>query len=240
MHEGNIMHIAVIVPVSTDKWNQMIEGSVRQNLSSDVAFAITNLANGPQAIQSEYDEARAVPYILEKVKHDLDGSCDAMVIWCFSDPGLLGAREISTVPVLGIGEASQALALNLADRIGIITTLQNSVNRIMRKIKARKLDGRITAIRPLEMPVLEYDQIERLKARALETARVLVNKDGAEAIILGCGAIAGVRSMIQKDVGVPVIDPGAVTLRQAEALARSGLCHSKRSFMVPRPVPENE
>ena len=140
---------------------------------------------------------------------------------------------------MGLGETSQTFSLNLADSIGVITTLPHSVNRIARKIRARKLDGRIKAIKPLNLPVLEYDQVERVAARALETARELVEQHGVEAVILGCGSITGAARAISEELSIPVIEPGPVALAQAELLVKTGLAHSPKAFMRPRPVPEN-
>jgi len=150
----------------------------------------------------------------------------------------LGAREISTIPVLGIGESAQLFAMGLADRCGIITTLEQSVARHRRKLCARGISGRFSSIRPLNIPVLEYDQREKMAARALDVARVMVEQDGVETLILGCGSLFGIKGQIQDEFGIPVVEPGIVALKHAEMLVGLGLSHSKRSYMTPLPVKE--
>lgn len=231
------MRVRIIVPVCTEKWNLGIEASARRWLGPEMEFEIINLARGPEAIQSEYDEALAAGYVPPLVKEAESKSCHAVIIWCFSDPGLAGAREIADIPVLGLGETSQVFSLALADRIGILTTLDQSVNRIRRKIAARGLLDRISVIRPLNIPVLEYDRVSMVKERVLERGKDMVDKDGIEALILGCGALPDMREILEERLGIPVIDPGAVTLKQTEMVLHLGLRHSKRSFMKPLPVP---
>jgi hypothetical protein len=126
--------------------------------------------------------------------------------------------------------------MSLADRCGIITTLDQSVPRIRRKITGRGFSGRFPSIRPLGIPVLEYDQKEKVTQRALEVARQMVVQEGIEALILGCGSLFGIKEQMQQELMIPVVEPGTVTLKHAEALVTLGLCHSKKSYMVPLPV----
>lgn len=225
--------------MATDKWDSLAASRSGLDLKPETVLEVVHLARGPEAIQSEYSEAQATPFVLKEVKKGTETGCHAMVIWCFSDPGLAAARELSHVPVLGIGHTSQLIALDLADRVGIITTLDQSINRIRRKIAARGLTARIPSVWPLNIPVLEYDRKEAVIKRAGEVASQMIDQDGIEGIILGCGAMDGVRAFLEKEFGLPVIEPGPITVKQAETIAGFGLCHSKRSYMDPLPVTEH-
>ena len=232
------MKIKVIIPVSTDKWNDSVKADYERFKNPETLIDVIHLNHGPEAIQSEYDEASTATHVLKEILNILQKDCDAIIIYCFSDPGLLGAREISTIPVLGIGESAQLFAMGLADRCGIITTLEQSVARHRRKLCARGISGRFPSIRPLSIPVLEYDQREKMAERALDVARVMVEQDGVEALILGCGSLFGIKEQIQDKFGIPVVEPGIVALKHAEMLVGLGLSHSKRSYMTPLPVKE--
>jgi len=233
------MKIKVIIPVSTDKWNDSVKADYAKCKQSDTAIEIVHFLQGPEAIQSEYDEAKAAAHVLEEVSKTWPKHYDAIIIYCFSDPGLSGAREISTIPVLGIGESSQLFTMGLADCCGIITTLEQSVPRIRRKIWVRGFSRRFQSIHPLKIPVLEYDQKEKVARRALEVARYMVEQEGIEALILGCGSLLGVKEQIQAAFGIPVVEPGVVTLKHAEMLIGLGLSQSKKSYMTPLPIKEN-
>jgi allantoin racemase len=233
------LKIKVIIPVSTDKWDLSVGADYVQCKQPATVIETAHLTHGPEAIQSEYNEATAASHVLKEVAGTRSPDYDAIIIYCFSDPGLYGAREIAAIPVLGIGESSQLFTMSLADRCGIITTLDQSVPRIRRKIASRGFSNRFPSIRPLGIPVLEYDQKEKVTQRALDVARQMVVQEGIEALILGCGSLFGIKERLQQEFMIPVVEPGTVTLKHAEALVALGLCHSKRSYMVPLPVKEN-
>ena len=233
------MKIKVIIPVSTDKWNDSVKADYAKYKQPDTAIEIVHLLQGPEAIQSEYDEAKAATHVLEEVSKTPPEDYDAIILYCFSDPGLSGAREISTIPVLGIGESAQLFTMGLADCCGIITTLEQSVPRIRRKIWARGFYRRFQSILPLGIPVLEYDQKEKVARRALEVARYMVEQEGIEALILGCGSLFGIKEQIQAAFAIPVVEPGVVTLKHAEMLIGLGLSQSKKSYMTPLPIKEH-
>jgi allantoin racemase len=232
------LKIKVIIPVSTSKWNISVGAGYEQCKQPGTVVEIVHLQHGPEAIQSEYDEAIAASHVLKEVSKSGSQNYDAIIIYCFSDPALYGAREISSIPVLGIGESSQLFTMSLADRCGIITTLDQSVSRIRRKIWTRGFSNRFPSIRPLGIPVLEYDQKEKVTHRALDVAHRMVEQDGIEALILGCGSLFGVKERIQQELMVPVVEPGTAALKHAEALVALGLSHSKKSYMIPLPVKE--
>lgn len=238
-HKGmDSMKIKVVIPVSTDKWNNGVKADYERFKEPETVIDVIHLQHGPEAIQSEYDEANAARHVLKEVAAIRSEDYDAIIIYCFSDPALPGAREISIIPVLGIGESAQLFAMGLADKCGIITTLEQSVARIRRKVCARGISGRFPSIRPLNIPVLEYDRQEKVTERALGVARIMVEQDGVEALILGCGSLLGIKERIQDAFGIPVVEPGIVTLKHAEMLVGLGLTHSKRSYMIPLPVKE--
>jgi allantoin racemase len=230
------LNIRVIVPVSTNKWDENVESDYQRLKRPETSIEIIHLKQGPEAIQSEYDEANATPFILREVTRAMAAHEDAVIIYCFSDPALNAAREISTIPVLGIGESSQLFAMGLAERIGILATVDQTVSKIRRKLASRGFSSRFPSIRTLNIPVLDYDQPEKVLKKALEVTRIMVSQEGAEALILGCGSILHIREKLQEALSIPVIVPGEVALKHAEMMMDLRLSQSKRSYMVPLPV----
>ena len=228
------MKIKVVIPVSTDKWDDNVRSDYEKLKRPDTLLEIVHLEHGPEAIQSEYDEANVTPFVLQEVTRG--SKEDAVIIYCFSDPALPAAREVSTVPVLGIGEASQLFAMGLADRIGILATVDQTVPKIRRKLGARGFSSRFPSIRALNIPVLDYDRPEKVSARALDVAASMVKEEGAEALILGCGSLFDIKERLENTFSIPVIAPGEVALKQAEMVVDLGLSQSKKSFMIPLPV----
>ena len=70
------------------------------------------------------------------------------------------------------------------------------------------------------------------EAKILEQAKIAVEQDGADVVILGCTIEFGFYRKIQAEIGVPVLDALVAPLRYAEMLAElqsvQGWAHSKR------------
>jgi len=73
---------------------------------------------------------------------------------------------------------------------------------------------RFAGERPLEMSVAESAGSGTLE-RLVEVGRELKQKDGAEAIILGCAGMARHRRPLEDALGVPVIDPTQAAVAMA-------------------------
>ncbi len=213
-----------------------MESDYKRLKRPETSIDIIHLKHGPEAIQSEYDEANVTPFILEEVTLSTRQAYDAIIIYCFSDPALPAAREISTIPVLSIGESSQLFAMALADRIGILATVDQTIPKLRRKLAAKGISSRFPSIRALNIPVLDYDQPEKVMDQALRVANLMANQDKVEALILGCGSLFDIKERLEEDLSLPVVAPGEVALKHAEMLVELHLSHSKKSFMMPLPV----
>jgi allantoin racemase len=73
---------------------------------------------------------------------------------------------------------------------------------------------------------------DEAQAVAMITAlgRQLMEEQGAEALVLGCGATTGLAPQVARELGIPVLDPGLTAFKYAEMLVDLGLSHSKRAF----------
>ena len=76
------------------------------------------------------------------------------------------------------------------------------------------LTERFAGERPLGMSVAESASGEGTFARMETIGRDLVEKDGADVVVLGCAGMARHRRPLEQSLGVPVIDPtqAAVTM----------------------------
>jgi Asp/Glu/hydantoin racemase len=138
---------------------------------------------------------------------EADNSSDAFVIACYSDPGLHVCREGTARPVFGIAECSVLTALARGGRFGVIAINQRSIARHMRYLRQMGLADRLAGERPLEMSVAETASSEKTLERMIDVARQLKEKDGAEAVVMGCAGMARHRRQLEDALGVPVIDP---------------------------------
>jgi allantoin racemase len=170
------------------------------------------LAEGPFGIETQADVESVVMPLRRMV--EADNSSDAFVIACYSDPGLHVCREATARPVFGIAECGVLTALARAGRFGVIAISQRSIARHMRYLLQMGLTDRLAGERPLEMSVAETASGEKTLERMINVGCQLKEKDGAEAVIMGCAGMARHRRQLEETLGIPVIDPtqAAVTM----------------------------
>jgi Asp/Glu/hydantoin racemase len=170
------------------------------------------LAEGPFGIETQKDVEQVVLPLRRMVESD--NAADAFVIACFSDPGLHVCREGTRRLVFGIAECAILNALARGDRFGVIAIAAASIRRHLRYLRQIGMTERLAGERPLEMSVAETASGEDTLARMTEVGRELVEKDGADVLVMGCAGMARHRRPLEEALGVPVIDPtqAAVTM----------------------------
>ena len=180
--------------------------------------AVTNRA-GPPGIQSQGDADGVVPHLRAMAA---DSNADALVLACFSDPGLHVLREDTGKPVIGIAEAGLLTALTLGERVGVLAILARSVPRHLRYVRQMGLDARFAGDRPVDLEVVELADPVRTRARLLETGRELRDRDGADVLVLGCAGMADQRPALTQALGMPVVEPVQAAIGMAVASVMRG------------------
>ena len=225
------MKIMVINPNSSREMTSQIEQVLSRIKRPETDLTVVQVEDAPPAIESDADVAQAVPGVLRLVRRANDEGYDAVIIACFSDPGLGAAREVSEILVLGIQETSLHVAAMLGHLFTVLTPLAHRVPKKEREVRRLGLAESLASVRALGLTVTETEaEPERTKARILDVARTAVEQDGAEVLVLGCAGMTGYAEEIQKKLGVVVIDPTSVTLKVAEGLVETKLRHSKRGL----------
>ncbi|HYD65361.1 aspartate/glutamate racemase family protein, partial [Azospirillum sp.] len=189
------------------------------------------------SIEGYYDEAFAVPGLLEEIARGEAAGVDGHVIACFDDTGLEAARSLARAPVVGIGEAAFHMASLIAGRFTVVTTLNRSVPAIEHNLMKYGLDRRCARVRASEVPVLALEDAgSDARRRIDETIELAKREDGAEAIVLGCAGMADLAAALSAAHGLPVVDGVACAVKLVEGLATLGLRTSKAlGYAAPRP-----
>lgn len=231
------MKIKVIIPNSgmdratLDDRERMLKAVCRP----DTVVSVDCIARGPESIESEYDEALAVPEVLKLgVQAEREGF-DAIVVYCGSDPGVGALREMVEIPVIGPGRASVYLAAYLSRRFTYITVLDQSIPRTTEHILSLGISPHFLAgVRSVNIPVSNIRDDLNLTLNRLEAAgREAIAADRCESLVLGCLGMAGLGAPLSQRLGIPVIDPAFASMAWAEMLVTLGLRHSKSSYPFP-------
>jgi allantoin racemase len=161
----------VINPNTSESVTQHIREELERIMRADTQLTVVNPKHGPVSIESAYDEALAVPHVLELVRTAEEEGYDAVVLACFSDPGLDAARELSNIPVMGIGETTLHVAAMLGHRYSVTTTGPSRVAARDLQARIRNADQFYSSALAMDMSVLEMDAYpQETKKRILELA----------------------------------------------------------------------
>ena len=125
--------------------------------------------------------------------------CDAVVIGVSYDTGLRGARELLPVPVVGMTEAGLLTACMLGGRIGVISFGRRVLPLYHELVASYGLTARIAGWRMLESTVAyQSGAHEELDRELVAAANDLIERDGAETVVLTGAVMAGVPARLKR------------------------------------------
>ncbi|MBE9637177.1 aspartate/glutamate racemase family protein [Salipiger mangrovisoli] len=213
------MRLLLVNPNMTQAMTDSMAAIARQLAGTRADIVPLTATRGFPYIASRAEAQIAGGVALEMIAENLEG-IDAVVIAAFGDPGLIAAREIFDVPVVGMAEASVLSAAMLGERFSIVT-----FSPVMRRwysdcVAATGLGQRFTGVRTPQRhapDVLHARTAQR--AALIELSRAAALEDGADVVILGGAPLAGLAPEIADEVPAVVIDPIATATAQALALA---------------------
>lgn len=184
------------------------------------------LSAGPPGIESQAHVDGVVLPLLDWAQ-SLPGDAGALVVACFSDPGVAALREATALPVLGIAESAYLLALTMGQRFGILSLGRASIQRHRRHVAAMGITDRLAGDLPLGLGVLELAEEARTLARLIEVGTALRDTHGADVLITGCAGMAQYRRPLQEALGLPVIDPCQAAVSAAIGRVALNNCHTQ-------------
>lgn len=134
------------------------------------------------------------------------------------DPGLPGIRAACPIPVVGPGEASLHLAAVIGKRTTVLAVDEYAVAAVAPFLEQNPVKPPIASVRSLDTPVRVIMQDRALGEKSLRrVCEAAVREDDAEAIYLGCMTLGslGMAEDLQRDLGVPVLDPVRISVAAA-------------------------
>jgi allantoin racemase len=123
------------------------------------------------------------------------------------------------------------MAATLANSFAVITAAGDLPKHVKAYAKVLGVADRLVAVPTLKCTVADFLRDEAQAVAMITTlGRQLMEEQGAEALVLGCGATTGLAPQVARELGIPVLDPGLTAFKYAEMLVDLGLSHSKRAF----------
>ena len=221
------MRILLVNPNTTASMTATAADAARRVASKGTEILPRTSKMGPASIEGYYDEALAVPGMLQELALGAKEGAQAAIIACFDDTGLDAARAMAKIPVIGICEAAVATAGFIAQRCSIVTTMERSRLPIEHLVQRYGAAHRCT-VRAADIPVLSLeDPTSNARARLKAEIATALREDRSDAIILGCAGMADLVDAFTTEFQVPVIDGVAAAVKQAEALIALGLTTGK-------------
>lgn len=176
----------------------------------------------------QYNLTKVIDGTVERaIRAEAEGY-DAIVISCMLDPGLIQARGVVNIPVVGTLEATGHVAAMMGNRFTLINadaTVCAQMERLLdfygfrdKYTRLRHIDIVSCDLYPEKTPTGEV--FRRVKEQALKAVR----EDGAEVIIAGCTIIGSMLTQHHgKDPGgflknIPVLDGILVGFKTAELM----------------------
>jgi Asp/Glu/hydantoin racemase len=211
--------IYVINPNSTQAVTAGIDTAMAPlRTAGGAAIECLTLESGPPGIQSQFD-VEAVTLPLVQLARSLQDRAAAVVIACFSDPGLHVVREALAkplaIPVLGISECGLLTALTMGQRFGVIAILNTSIPRHLRTYGAMGLLDRFAGELAVGLNVTELGNYDATLSRMIATGRRLRDEKAADVIVMGCAGMAAYQAPLQDALGSPVVEPSQAAVAMA-------------------------
>jgi allantoin racemase len=229
--------ILVINPNTNPKNTKVIADAVSPFEPEDTIVDVVSPDKGPVGLESYYHNYLASVNVHERIVQAEKEGYDGVVIACYGDPGIEGAKELVDIPVVGITEASYALARMLSTKFLVVVSADTAVPRQIRYIKSLGIPDFQYDVRPIGLTVLGV-MSDRMSAKDLiaNNCEIALKETGSELIVMGCSGFSGLRADLEKQLNVPIIDPVVAGVHLCNTLIRMGLTQSKVSTYKTPPV----
>lgn len=165
--------------------------------------------------------------VLNKIMQASEQGYDAVAIGCFLDPAMQEAREIVSIPVLGMGETCMLMACMYGQRFSGVAFHAKQAQFYDRKAFEYGLAARHIAFGNLG---IDFSQVQEGFEHPQEMTTAFVREvrrlgqQGAEVILAACATVNAIihRENIREVDGILILDSNAMLLKITEAMADLG------------------
>lgn len=207
------MRILLINPNSSELMSRAVQREADKWCGPELTVEVITSTLGPEIVSTDAQERQAAAEVVELARRR-GGAYDAMIVGCFSDPGLAAARQVVSIPVVGLLEASLAYAAGRGLRYSIVSSEGESDVKLFNQCAAAYGQAALLAsVRWLDCGILPA--LDERGPHLEQTISTCFDQDGAELVIMGCAAFAGIRERLPEALGRRVIDGVAQAIELA-------------------------
>ena len=224
---------------------------INPNTTQAMTDQLTKVAQavaGPAVEIVSVTASRGVPYIASRAEAQIAGvevleiiadhrkDTDAAIIAAFGDPGIVAARELFDMPVVGMAESALVTAALMGERFAVVTFSPLMARWYEESVALTGLTTRFTGVRcpktpPANVNNVFHDSRDELMALTQQATQ----EDGADVVILGGAPLAGLAPLIADETPGLLVDPISAATVQAIALSQLATSYSHRTT---RPAPK--
>ncbi len=232
--EERLTRLLLLNPNTSSAVTERMAACARLAAAADTEIVPLTALRGVPFIASRAEAQIAGAIVLEMLAAHR-GGYDAAIIAAFADPGLLGARELFDVPIVGLAEAAMLSACMLGRRFSIVTFATAMGPWLRECVDMHGLGGRCASIRTLDEAFISIASVQEEKeAKLVALANRAVSEDEADVVILAGAPLSGLAARVRHLVPVPLVEQTIAAVKQAEVLiALSPLKATRGTFRRP-------
>ncbi len=227
------MKLLLVNPNLTQAVTDAVLAAARERAAPGTELVAVTGSFGPAVIGSRAENALAQHGVLELVAQHAPG-CDAVVLGVSLDTALWACRELLDIPVVGMTEAGLLCGATVATRIGLLTNGARMGPLYRELVQSYGLGERLAGVETLALtPQQMVGAPQDAQDAVLAAARTLVERDGAEAVLLAGAAMASMAEALQPRLPVPLLDGVGCAVALAQALVGLRLPHARVGSVSP-------
>ncbi|HTC07709.1 MAG TPA: aspartate/glutamate racemase family protein [Acetobacteraceae bacterium] len=207
MLDPHLRRILLINPNSSRATTDMMVAIARATLPAGFAVDGVTAQRSPPMIVTRAALEAAGPEVVAIGLAQVSRYA-GVIVSAFGDPGLAELRTRVAVPAVGICEASMLAAAQGGRRFGVATVTPDLALSIAERAAALGLAELYTGIRCTpDDPVALAGDASRLQDGLEAVVRACIDRDGAEAVIIGGGPLGEAAAHLRPMFATPIIAP---------------------------------
>lgn len=224
------MRLLIANANTTEAITQLCADAARAAASPGSEIIAATPRFGPEVISTRAENIIAGHALLELLAQHA-GQVEGVLLAVSHDTALEAARQLMPCPVVGMTEAALFGACLVGARFGLVTF--GGVETYRERIAAHGLASRCASLIGLDGTPQETVRDPEGVARKVLGGIQRAVEEGADAVIMGGAALAGMGPRIQAEAPVPLLDGIACGVKFLEALIALKLPKPSQGSLAP-------